>query len=420
MGEAPEVRRRWRLFGAAGLLIILAATLRPEPDQTRAAEATPLWCLVCGDHGGVDVINNILLFIPFAFGLRLGGVPRKTVLLVGAASSLAIELLQLTVIAGRDASLSDVLTNSLGTAVGALLADDGSTLLHPSKHRARVLIASAAVLWLSLQGLTAILLRPWLPDGPLRSEWHPDSPGRVPFTGEILSARVAGLGMPDGEVPVQDQLPKRLEGGRLEVELRIASTAPQSKWSSIYQLVGRGGPLLLVESFRGHLIFQPPSRAQALRLRSPRLLIADALSRRLSEIRLVAGERNDTVWGQSAPMDIRAVYPLTPSQSWTLVSPFAYTSGRATRIITVIWIALLLMPLGYWLRRAFPGTGVLGVSALLLISGLAAIPLLFGYPPAHWSEWVGGVVGLSGGCAVGNGGSYFEKRCDSPSIRESC
>src|SRR3954453_3118919 len=139
MGKASERRQRWRFFGAAGLLIILAATLRPEPDQTRAAEATPLWCLVCGDHGGVDVIRNILLFIPFAFGLRLGGVPRKTVLLVGAASSLTIELLQLTIIAGRDASLSDVLTNSLGTGVGALIADYGSTLLPPTKHRARVL-----------------------------------------------------------------------------------------------------------------------------------------------------------------------------------------------------------------------------------------------------------------------------------------
>src|SRR3954451_8897511 len=129
MGEASEVQRRWLFFGAVGLLIILAATLRPEPDQTRAAEATPLWCLVCGDQGGVDVINNILLFIPFAFGLRLGGVPRTAVLLLGAASSLTIELLQLTVIAGRDARLSDVLTNSVGTRVGPLLEAYGSTLL---------------------------------------------------------------------------------------------------------------------------------------------------------------------------------------------------------------------------------------------------------------------------------------------------
>jgi hypothetical protein len=420
MGEVPEIRRGWRFFGAAGLLIILAATLRPEPDQTRAAEATPLWCLVCGDHGGVDVINNILLFIPFALGLRLGGVPRRTVLLVGAASSLTIELLQLTLIAGRDASLSDVLTNSLGTGVGALLADYRDTLLHPTKQAARVLAASAAVLWLSLQGLTSVLLRPWLPDGPLRSEWHPDSPGRVPFTGQIVSAEVAGLPAPDGEVPAQDQLPKRLAAGMLAVELRITSTAPQSKWSSVYQLVGRQGTLLLVEAFRGHLIFQPPSRAQALRLRSPRLLIADALSRRVSEIRLVAGERHDTLWGQSAPKDIRAVYPLTPSQSWTLVSPFAYTSARATRIITAIWIALLLVPFGNWLMRGFGAAVVFGVFGLLLISGLGGIPLLFGYPPAHWSEWVGGALGLSAGCALGNGGSYFRKRCDSPSIRESC
>ena len=111
-----------RLLACAGLFFIAGTTLVPIPQQELAARLTPWWCLICGDHGGQDVINNVLLFIPFALGLRLAGLPSRTVVVTGGLVSLSVELLQWGVVAGRDASLSDVLTNTLGSLVGAMVA----------------------------------------------------------------------------------------------------------------------------------------------------------------------------------------------------------------------------------------------------------------------------------------------------------
>jgi hypothetical protein len=76
-----------------------------------------------------DVIVNILGFIPFGFFLcaylrstRCQGWTKSIVwaVLLGAITSLAIELLQVY-LPSRDSSLLDVIDNSLGVALGALL-----------------------------------------------------------------------------------------------------------------------------------------------------------------------------------------------------------------------------------------------------------------------------------------------------------
>ncbi|HEY3013060.1 MAG TPA: hypothetical protein VGJ36_09955, partial [Gemmatimonadales bacterium] len=78
-------RQLGQLLAFSGLLFIAATTLVPLPRQAAAVEATPLWCLICGAHGGVDVVNNVLLFIPVALGLRLMGMRGTTVIAAGAA-----------------------------------------------------------------------------------------------------------------------------------------------------------------------------------------------------------------------------------------------------------------------------------------------------------------------------------------------
>jgi glycopeptide antibiotics resistance protein len=74
----------------------------------------PLWTLT-------DLFGNVLLFAPFGFLLPLL-VPAVRrwwqVLAVGAGVSLLIELYQLAWPALREASVTDVLMNALGTALG--------------------------------------------------------------------------------------------------------------------------------------------------------------------------------------------------------------------------------------------------------------------------------------------------------------
>lgn len=417
------MQRRWgQLLVCGALAVVLTATLIPLPSQTRAAETTKLWCLVCGEYGGVDALNNILLFIPLAIGLRVVGVPERTVVIAGAALSLGIELLQLTVIPGRDASLSDLLTNTLGSWVGAFAGTHWRSLLTPTKTGAARLAVVGGVIWLILQAGTGFLLRPWAPAGPLWSEWNPAPPWRKPFNGKVEFASVSGVVVPPGLVGSGSKLSRRLNDGHVGLELEIKPGAPEPSWSSIFQLVdGARGTVLLVEAFGTSLVFQPPGRAQVLRLRRPRLLIEDALPTSGSPLRLVAGERDDTLWGQiGQPASRRALYTLSPSQGWMLVAPFPYAYGREAELVTAVWLAVLLGPIAYWWKRASSGVVSVFGLGLLLSGGLGLVPLLLSYPPVDWSEWLGALFGVTAGCAVAYRGPYCEKRCDSPSIRESC
>jgi hypothetical protein len=78
--------------------------------------------------GPIDAFLNVLLFVPFGFGLadklRERGKPRAAtaalVLVAGALLSYGIEFLQFY-IPGRDSGWEDVLTNGTGAFVGALL-----------------------------------------------------------------------------------------------------------------------------------------------------------------------------------------------------------------------------------------------------------------------------------------------------------
>jgi VanZ family protein len=120
MVSPPE--RRWRALAWVGLAAILAATLHPEPASAGNVGQTPLLCLVCGKDGGTDVILNLLLFIPFAVGLRLSGWSWKGVSVACATLSFGVELCQYLGIPGRDASLSDLLTNTTGGSAAAAAA----------------------------------------------------------------------------------------------------------------------------------------------------------------------------------------------------------------------------------------------------------------------------------------------------------
>ena len=107
---------------AVGLLAIAAATLTPLPlNEYRAAE-TPFWCLVCGSLGLIDVILNVALFLPLGVGLQRLGWPLARLALACFLLSLAVESLQIITIAGRDASVSDLITNTSGGILGGFIA----------------------------------------------------------------------------------------------------------------------------------------------------------------------------------------------------------------------------------------------------------------------------------------------------------
>ncbi|HSJ76822.1 MAG TPA: VanZ family protein [Gemmatimonadales bacterium] len=412
-----------RFLACAGLIFIAATTLVPIPQQELAARLTPWWCLICGDHGGQDVINNVLLFIPFALGLRLAGLPLRAVVVTGGLVSLSVELLQWSVVPGRDASLSDVVTNTLGSLVGAMVASYRVQLLRPSKRAGVRLATCWGALWLMIQLAGALLLQPWAPAEELRGVWARRVFGHPRFDGQVLSATLSGVPIPTDSQPVTPEMEQHIQSGRFDLQLRLRS-AQSGKWSSVVEVLGPLGSVVAVEANRGDLAFQPPMRSSLFRLGRPALRIPGALhSPPGTELTLVARDQGSSLQAEWTSSDSSHLVSqaLGPSLGWSLLAPFRYTYGRETSLLTMAWLTAWLLPLGYWTRHVSRRPFLSWGAALLLVAlGLAWVPLLTGYPPAPFSEWLAALLGLTAGAAGSRSTAYFEARCDSLSTRESC
>jgi hypothetical protein len=395
----------------------------PLPRQALAAKLTPWWCLVCGDRGGVDVVDNILLFVPLALGLRQAGWSVRATVGIGSLLSLSIELLQATVVLGRDASLSDVVTNTLGSWLGATLGTHWRTLVHPRGRAARRLALLGGTAWLATQLAVGLLLQPWIPHEELHGVWARTAYGHPKFDGRILSASLSNLALPGDSVPIAPDLPRALRDGHFELQIRLL-TGQTGRWSPIVEILAGRGAVLAVEANGNDLSFQPPMRSALLRLARPSLGLPGALSGDPgTEVTVVARDRKSVLEGEWTTSGVlhRTSQALSPSLGWSLLTPFRHNYGSKTPIITVIWLAALLLPAGYWTAHV-PGRPLFRCTALLLlvVTGLGLIPLLTGYRPVHWSEWLGAFAGLAVGAAGHRCTRYFETRCDSLSTRESC
>lgn len=119
-GQGTVIRN---LCAGGGNLTIPASFVLPSKPFLAAPwkEFAPTWDYVS------DLIRNILGFVPFGFAVcgyfSLGGRKPQALLMavvLGAITSLAIEVAQ-AFIPQRESGLTDVLTNTLGAALGALL-----------------------------------------------------------------------------------------------------------------------------------------------------------------------------------------------------------------------------------------------------------------------------------------------------------
>ena len=113
--------------------MILAVTLVP-------LEATdgppPSLCVLCGDGALADGILNAALFLPLGAALSIAGWRPWRTIALGVLLSCGVETAQL-VIPGRDPSLSDVLFNTLGAALGVALVHSIPVVWRPDTTAGR-------------------------------------------------------------------------------------------------------------------------------------------------------------------------------------------------------------------------------------------------------------------------------------------
>lgn len=415
-----------RVAAAVGLVVILVATLTPNPGGAAASAMTAFWCLVCGSNGGVDVTLNILLFVPFAIGLRLAGTPTRWVIASSILVTVFIESLQAGVIAGRDSSLSDLLTNTAGGIIGAVAAPRLRTLVLPSTRVARLLMVAWAAMWLIVLLGTTWLLQPWSPKGTIYAAWGAAGPKYPRFSGRVLAASAGGVPLYPGVVPDSLGLGQRLATDHVELGFDAIVGRQRPAWTPALALVDHGGLIGAVFELRDDIVLELPTLAGRFRFRNPALRLDRARPPEAGElVRVIGGVRGRMLWIASSYGGERRYreLALSPGFGWSLLLPFEYAYGPEVHFLTSLWIAGLLLPLGYWARwsrwpaRARPRVAA-GLAAVVA-AGLAAVPWLAGYLPVHPSEWLAAAVGLAAGWAVASRVTYLAGRCASPSTSES-
>jgi hypothetical protein len=159
-----RLRAKQRVIVGTVVLAILAATLVP----TRAGLLRPFsYCVACDFRWLADAVLNVGLFLPFGMAAAWHAKSFWKVAVSGALLSTGIELLQL-VVPGRDPELRDILSNALGTVLGAALVCRPRAWLVPGTRRAALLVGAAVVGIFVVIVCTAALLLPARAAAPLR------------------------------------------------------------------------------------------------------------------------------------------------------------------------------------------------------------------------------------------------------------
>ena len=414
LGDAPRVRTLGWLLTIATIAGISLLTLVPITGQGSASAATPFLCVVCGPLGGVDVLLNVILFLPFGVGLVLAGARLRTALVAAAVFTLCIELLQWRVIPGRDASLSDLLTNSAGGMLGALVAHRLPRWIAPAPAHARRLGIVAAGAWLLVQAFTAWGVGIAPPPAPWFGQYAPRAdnfPSR--FTGWIGGARLGTVTVPDS--PIDDVAGARralLEGAPFVVDVVPASTP---RWTAAIVRVADSAhrEVIVLGQIRRSLFLRVRMRVAALRLRVPPVRLDDAMPlvqegaprASLAPVRLVGGvaDRHLVMRVETASGVREARIAPSPSWGWSFLLPLEnYALGGEARWLTALWIAGLLLPAAYWLRHALASRiAFAGAMTGIAVGGLAIVPIVAGLAPVHWSEWLAAAVAAGAAATLG-------------------
>jgi hypothetical protein len=387
-------------------LCIAVLTLSPQYSATKQP---PSLCLLCGDRSVLDAILNVFLFIPFGMGLRLAGISRRRAFAFGLVTTITVELLQIW-IPGRDTSLGDIFTNSLGGFIGILGADIWRIVVFPSRRAATRLTCGWTALWVLVLGASAWLAHISLPNTTAWGTWSPALLHHDYFAGKVLSATAGGLPTPYAISGASADVRRRLSSDSVVVEARIVGgirSSPVAAIATVYDY--RRSQIFMLGEREGNLIFSIRMGTADARVATPSIRLDSVFPPHRSatpDTMLVAGGLiHHRLW-ISARMDgvtRERTQPIGAGLGWSYLMPFDYEYGSEAKWLTVLWLAGLSAPAMYWATRA--GPKVLLVVGAALAASLLLIPLATGVHATVWWEWLALALGACIGVLIGRDGS---------------
>ena len=164
--EAMKERQRTAiLFALYGLILVWIVLLKmafsPEDIAMLRAERSVNWipfhdAAEVGRFRQKEMILNVIIFIPLGIWLKMFAFSSRRVLSLGFISSLTLELFQFLFAIGAS-DTTDLLTNTLGTAVGLCLYALLRKLFPDKQKTDRFLNTAATAAFLLFAALTALL-----------------------------------------------------------------------------------------------------------------------------------------------------------------------------------------------------------------------------------------------------------------------
>lgn len=408
---APHLRRAGPLLTLASLGTIAFATLLPEPGAATDSH----FCLVCGTLGGVSAVLNVILFVPLGLGLVLSGFPAKRALLGMFVLSALIEAAQFSGIPGRSSTISDVVTNGVGGALGFAIGRYALTWLRPSPRIALALSVAWFAIWVAIQATSAFGFSPAMPQSEYYGQIAPRLGNFDQFRGRVVRASIADVTVPDTRFEDSRKVRELLLRGAT-VTTTIVPSGPTNGIAPIVRVADAGRrEIALLAQDGQRFVFEVRTGAGALRLNAPFFASPDLFSAAppadsgpiTDTLRLSAhyAAREVRLNVQTARGSYDRLIPITASLGWTMVLPFRWIieGTRTERVVSVIWIACLLLPIGYW------GAGItqhssrnvtkfllasVPITLALLYVGLVAVPEAVGVTASLPGDWLAGLTGI--------------------------
>ncbi|MFH1763645.1 MAG: VanZ family protein [Gemmatimonadota bacterium] len=252
------------LTGAGGLLV-LAITLWPSGGE--ADLQSRFWCLFCGSRDVADSLLNLLLFLPLGAGLSAFQGP---VMAVGGSLALSgfVELMQ-TTLPGRYASLEDLVSNTAGGLLGAVIIARSPQLLKAIVTPSRLIRMATLLLPLTVFCLSALLSRPRVSEQTLYGQWTHDLGRLKPYPGQVLSASIGELQIPDARVPEQNALTENLKAQK-PIRVSVVAGPEPLELSHVFAIYdGRQQEVLLLAVQGPDLLFQEKTLSVGLLFDQP-------------------------------------------------------------------------------------------------------------------------------------------------------
>lgn len=360
-----RAKRQWISIGLAAALIAMATL---GPGRASADEVTLLspFCVLCGQRGAADAVANVILFVPLGMALAARwGV--ATAVFVAAVLSTSVEIAQ-TGIPGRFPTLGDVLWNTSGAALGAMLwawrASGAAWVRRRSTAVGAALLVAPA--------FPILLLGSAPTDLDYFAQWAPAVSERS-YDGRVTAASLAGFELPRGRLGGSDEVRAALARGA-PLGVSFVAAAPPERPSIVFRIVDAGTHEIVALVVEGNdLIWAERTHADALGLGSPDVAWAGVLEgiRPGVEVQVLVRREGGSLCMR---VDTRERCGLTRRlrDGWRLLVPGRSFPGPAS--LAALWLiapallagiamshrprpALVVLPLVGIFLRILPGLG---------------------------------------------------------------